>query len=195
MEKKEVPLSIYSEYLKPIHNKNVIGVNLAFMLGDWVSVMYFCDSHIFRGYKAHLDKFHNLKVTCAQSFGAETVKEMINIKRLKRDVKPGLSFRPDTICWNNNSGAAAINFAVLTGAKRIMLLGYDMKSNEGKTHWVNGADGPLYTKPSSEMTFKIFKRRFPAIATQAREHGVEILNVGPDSALEDFRKVSLSEVL
>lgn len=195
VQRTELPLSTYSQYLTPLHNKNVIGVNLAFLLGDWISMMYFCDAHVFRGYKAKIHQFHNLKVTCAQSFGEEMKPEMVNIKRLKRDNNPGLSFNPEFICWNHNSGAAAINFAALAGAKRILLLGFDMKAENGQTHWVNSAGGHLYKTPGTTSQFRMFMKRFPYIAKQAKEKGIEILNVNPDSALPDFVKVPLQSVL
>lgn len=196
VEKKEIPLSSYSDYLLPLHNKNVIGVNLAFLLGDWVSVMYFCDAQIFKLYKSLIFQFHNLKVTCASAFTNQR-SEMGNIKILKRDNRPGLSLRDDTICWNQNSGAAAINFAILAGAKRILLLGFDMKPipNGKTTHWVNGVHSTLYQRPSSPMVFKSFLKRYPYIARDAKQAKVEILNVNPDSALLDFPRVSLQEVL
>lgn len=192
---KELPFSSYSDYLSPLHNKNVIGVNLAFLLGGWVSVMYFCDAQIFKIYKPLMSQFHNLKVTCASTF-TNYKSEMINIKRLKRDNRPGLSFRSDTICWNQNSGAAAINFAVLTGAKRILLLGFDMQPVEGvRTHWVNGLDGSLYRRPSTKTVFTNFLKKYPIIAKEAKQAKVEILNVNSNSALKDFKVVTLQQVL
>lgn len=192
---KEVPLSAYSNYLAPLHDKNVIGVNLAFLLGDWVSAMYFCDAQIYKIYQPLIHNFHNLKVTCGQAF-TNFSPSMVNIKRLKRDNRPGLSTATDTICWNQNSGAASINFAVLAGAKRIMLLGFDMKPDDnGRTHWVNGVNGTLYKKPSTPTVLKNFIKKFPYVAEAAKRAKVEILNVNPDSALLDFKRVRLNEVL
>src|SRR5690348_17262680 len=60
----ELPYSTYGKYLTPLHSKNVIGTNIAFMLGDWVSVLYFCDARFFRTHCKEIQAFPNLKVTC-----------------------------------------------------------------------------------------------------------------------------------
>lgn len=190
VEKKELPLSAYSEYLSPLHSKTVISTNVAFMLGEWITATYFCDAQFFRNYKNDLLKFRNLKITCVNHIDRHLLPETTNIKRLKRDYKPGLSFRPDTIAWNKNSGAAAINLAVLAGAKRILLLGFDMRLQEGRTHWHN-----VYSMKTPNPSFKRFLERYPEIAKDAKKAGVEILNISPDSALDCFPKLSLKEVL
>lgn len=187
----QLPYSTYGDYLAPLHNKNVIGTNVAYMLGPWISVLYFCDARFFRLHSEGINNFHNIKATCASAFGTELEGRLANVKRLKRDYKPGLSSRPDTICWNSNSGAAAINFAVLAGAKRILLLGFDMLSQEGETHW-HSVYGNIRTHKN---TFKRFLVKFPDIARDAKKRGVEILNVSPNSAITVFPKVSLKEVL
>ena len=189
-----LPISAYSAFLTPLHNKNVVGVNLAFLLGDWVSALYFCDAQIFRGFRSEIHKFKNLKLTCANHIDRNLWHEAINLKRLKRDMRLGLSSKSDMICWNHHSGAAAINFAALTGVKRIYLLGFDMKPDEsGQTHWHNGK--LFYKKPTGPGVFKRFMKGFPHIARDAKYKGVEIINVSPDSAIPDFKKVSLSQVL
>lgn len=186
-----LPYSTYGDYLAPLHNKNVIGTNVAFKLGNWVSVLYFCDSRFYRMNMEEINNFPNIKATCSSSFGKEIETKMRNVKRLKRDYRGGLSTRRDTINWNQNSGAAAINFAVLAGAKRILLLGFDMCQQEEQTHW-HTAYGTVRTHKN---VFKRFLQKFPAIAEDARKRGVEILNVCPDSAISSFPKVSLKEVL
>lgn len=184
------PYSVYGDYLSPIHSKNVIGTNLAFMLGDWVSVMYFCDAQFLRKYIDKVLTFRNLKVTCVNQLGGVSENLQTNIKRLKRDYRSGLSTKPDTIQWNHNSGAAAINFASLAGAKRILLLGFDMVVHPEGTHWHN-----LYGKQTPPNSFKRFMRNFPKIAEDAKKLKVEILNVSPTSALDVFPKVALKDVL
>lgn len=194
VESSKDPLSIYSEYLKPIHDRHVIGTNLAFMLGNWISVLYFADTTFFRVYRKEILEFPNLKVTCVNHIDKNLLPVTRNIKRMKRDNKLGLSNKVNTICWNYNSGAAAIDFAAHLGVKRINLLGFDLKLQEdNRTHWHEGFQ--LYTKPTKAQVFKRFLKVFPHIARDAKKHGIEILNVNPDSAIEDFPKVSLKEVL
>lgn len=183
----ELPYSTYSSYLAPLHYKNVIGTNVAFMLGEWVSVLYFCDARFFRTHQDAILAFRNIKATCC----ANIVDPTHNVKRLKRDYALGLSDKPTTICWNQNSGAAAINFATLAGATRIMLLGFDMCAENNTTHWHS-----VYGKVNTHKNqFNRFLRGFPEIAKQAKKKKIEILNVSPNSAITAFRKVSLKDVL
>jgi len=117
------------------------------------------------------------------------------IKVVDRDKPFGLSDDPTKIRWNRNSGSSAINLAVHLGAKRIMLLGFDMKLKDHKDqHWHK-----LYgKKPKKESqiqkTFIRHSEGFPKIARDAKRLGVEILNVNPDSAITAFERVNLSDV-
>lgn len=192
---KQDPITLYSDYLKPIHDKNVIGVNIAFMLGDWISVLYFCDSGFFRNYKDDILAFKNIKATCVNHLPRQAINsgELRNIKRMKRDMRYGLSPKADTICWNYNSGGAAIDFAAHAGVKRILLLGFDMTAVENKTHWHSGF--PTYKKPTVPGSFRRFLRSFPSIAADAKRNRIEILNISPESKIKEFPKVKLEEVL
>lgn len=187
----KLPYSTYDDYLAALHKKNVIGTNVAFMLGTWVSVLYFCDSRFFRTHSEAITAFPNIKVTCSSSFGNEQASKLKDVKRLKRDYKMGLSTKRDTINWNHNSGAAAINFATLAGAKRILLLGFDMCAQETQTHW-HSVYGETKTHKN---TFRRFLNKFASIAEAAKKQGVEILNVSPNSSITEFRKVALKDVL
>lgn len=191
---KQNPLSTYSDYLSLLHTEHVIGVNMAFMLGDWISVFYFCDSQFYRVHKDDIDKFPNLKATCVSHLPRNLLPGTGNIKRLRRDNRFGISSNREVIQWCHNSGCAAINFAVHTGVKRILLLGFDMMPDPGgATHWHKGY--PLYKKEMSEGVFTRMLRMFPTIARDAKKKKIEILNVNPDSAIKDFPRVSLKEVI
>lgn len=93
---------------------------------------------------------------------------------------------------NGNSGAGAINFAVLAGAKRILLLGFDMKLGPaGERHW-----HPDHPKPCVQaQCFDDWLYKFGPIARDAEKLGVEILNCTPGSALTAFPMTTLKEAL
>lgn len=187
------PMTVYSNYMKEIHNRNVIGVNVAFLLGSWISVLYFCDPVFFRTYMDDILEFKNIKATCANHIARRVLPQARNIKRLKRDMRPGLSRQSNTICWNNNSGGAAIDFAAHAGVKRILLLGFDMKYVDKKAHWHAGFS--TYKNPANPASFRKFLRSFPAVAEAAKRRKIEILNVSSVSAIKEFPKVELKEVL
>ena len=193
VQEQVLPMSVYAEYLKPIHNKHVIGTNVSYMLGQWISVLYFCDLPFYRENKHEILNWHNLKVTDTQNLPPHEYNLHKNIKKVGRDNKYGLHEKQDTICWNRNAGGGAIDLAVHFGCKRILLLGYDMRPDKsGVTHFHSGL--PNYPQPTRDSVFARFLKAFPHIRDQAVERGIEILNVNPDSALECFPKVELKDV-
>jgi len=190
--KKELPLSAYSDYFEPIRNDHIIAVNSAFLLGDWIDVMFFGDINWFLHNRYQLRKFPGLKVSCHNRFQGKTREEREDVKYVERDrEKPyGLSDKKYKVSWNYNSGACAINLAYHFGVKTVFLLGFDMKPVDNQTHWHNE-----YGKKTSKTVFEKHLKGFPFIKADAERLGLKIYNVNPDSAIQEFEKVSLKEIL
>jgi hypothetical protein len=191
------PLSVYSPYMKAIHDKHVIGINVAFMIGDWMDIVFFGDGGFFLQHKQALASFPRLKVTCHNGANGEKW-----VKFLARDGrKPrGISTAPNLVSWNSNSGAAAISVAAWAGAKRIILLGFDMRlGNDNRQHFHNvygkGPVMPNDERRKRKLPFDRHMRAFPEIAADANRLGIEIINCCPDSAIENFRKCNLKDLL
>lgn len=185
IKSNENDLSKLSPYFREIHNKHVIGVNVAFMFGNWIDVCFFGDDIFYNKQQEKINSFAGLKITCA----IEWQNIPNSIKWVKRDsIRSGLSSKNDCLNWNENSGAAAINLAVLLGAKRIFLLGFDMKQVNDSSHFHNVYGN---TKPPFERHLKGFRD----IAKDAEKLGVKIINCSPDSAIECFEKMTVKEAL
>lgn len=188
-----LPLSSYSPYMKDLWDRRVIGINMAYKIGNWMDMIFFGDVHFFLPNEEGLRRYPGLVITCHSQFAADS-----QIKYLTTDERVwGISELNDRVCWNWNSGAAAISIAVHTGAKRILLLGFDMKMVNGWTHWhseykLNGIEDTL---PHIQAVFDRHKESWPVIAEDAKRMGVEILNVTINSEIDVFRKVKLEEVL
>lgn len=178
----------YSPYMESIHGCHVIAINIAFKIGPWMDCLFFGDSGFFSKYTDQIFAWKGLRVTCGESMGDYSGK----IKVLGRDrAKHGICFNPNTVCWNFNSGGAAINFAVHTGVNRIILLGYDMKLDEQKNqHFHNYYHGNVKTVGA---TMAMHMKGFPVIA-EALKDKVEIINASPDSALTCFPKMPFKEI-
>lgn len=98
---------------------------------------------------------------------------------------PGMDLEPLRLPMGSNSGVHGIDVAVMLGAKRVLLLGFDL----GGTHFFGPHPDPLKnTKPDR---FEVFKRQFAGY----RPAGVEIINYTPGSALTCYPKSSLKEAL
>lgn len=192
---KRILPSAYSKYLEPLHDKHIIGINNAYQIGSWLDVLFFGDCSWYLVHRQALAEWPGLKVTCCPRFEAKKKEESEGIKYLKKDSRrKGLSNDSKTVCWNSNSGAAGISLATHFGAKRIVLLGFDMAMlTPDVSHW-HGS----HAEPGTRLKTPPFDRHmkgFPILAQEAKQAGVEILNCSPNSKIKDFPIVSLKEVL
>lgn len=186
--------SVYSPYLAALHDRHTIAVNNAYMIGDWMDALFFGDCAWYVQHRIALERWPKLKVTCCQRFAAYPESQANGLKYLGKDKTKslGISTNPTTVCWNSNSGSAAISLAAHLGAKRIILLGFDMIMDRGKTHW-HAPHSPI--KRNFTPPYVKHLKGFPQIAEDAKLLGIEILNASPISAIKDFPKVSVSEII
>ena len=112
--------------------RNTIGCNAAYLLGEKVcKICIFGDTKFFDRHAEGLAEFKGTVVTANSSLSNTGLPWLKWMRRKPRGV------HTDALGWNTNTGAQAINLAVLLGAKRICLLGFDMKLKEGKANWHN----------------------------------------------------------
>lgn len=190
-----LPPSAYSPYMRGIHKKHVIAVNMAYKIGDWIDVVMFGDSGFYAKERIGLSQFPGLKTSCNPTSKAERW-----IKHLGRDgaKSKGISMNPTMISWNGNTGAAAINLAVHFGAARIILLGFDMNIDSGNMqHWHDlYGKGPVSDdRRRRKLPFARHLQGFPVIAEDAKRIGVQIINASPSSEITCFPKMSVNELL
>lgn len=95
---------------------------------------------------------------------------------------PGISLDPSRIHQGGNSGFQALNLAVLLGARRVVLYGFDMRRVDGQLHWF-GEHPPNVRR---DMDFARCIRAFEVAAPQIKAAGVYVLNATPGSALRCF---------
>lgn len=196
VQSQEQPPSVYSPYLSPIHGKHIIGVNAAFLIGNWIDVMIFGDSNFYFSYRLEMAKYHNIKVSCNPNMhsGKQGVYGLKYVPR-NGNHPMGLSEKKNHISWNHNTGAAAINLAYHFGVKRILLLGFDMKlSDTDKQHW-HGLYPSAKRTGKRNLPFHRHLQSYTPLSNDAQRLGIEILNVNENSAIGQFPKVKLNDVL
>ncbi len=190
----------FGKYLEPIHSKKVIAVNNSMFLGDWIDVLFFGDKSWWTQHHFQVIKFSGLIATCAPEFRTG----FKHIKCIPKNKKKGtgMTLNKPLISWNHNSGFAAINLAYHLGAKRIILLGFDMNrcANTNNIHWHAGhiEKGPNRGKDNSKQPNPVFNRHIKGekdIARDAKKAGLEIINASPDSRLTAFKKMNVKELL
>lgn len=188
------PPSIYSSYMERIHDKHVIGINVSFLIGNWIDVMFFGDMNPYLQYREKLAQFPNLRVCCHPQ-----IEKVHWIKYLMRDPRcRGISDNPKSVCWNFNSGAAAISMAANAGAARIILLGFDMNLDANAVqHWHNlyGRGQIKDQKRLAKLPFNRHLKGFAEIARDAKRRGISILNASPTSAIVEFPKFSVKDLV
>jgi hypothetical protein len=166
---------------------NVIAVNDGYRLAPWADILYAADYRWWCEWQA--PRFYGVKVSIEQHQRVVWPEDIHVLRNLDQGVPEGLSLDPKGLKTGSNSGYQALNLAVLTGAKRIVLLGYDYKMN-GKAHFFG--DHPV---PTNENHLVGYAKKFSTIENELKRLGVEVLNCSPDTALRQFPRVSLESIL
>lgn len=163
----------------------VIAINAAHKLAPWADVMYAADAK----YWAHVKGAPNFTGP-KYSIDANSGKwHSVGVKVLKIAGSQGLSLDPTMLAMGANSGYQSVNLAVHLGAKRILLLGYDMQKVFGREHFTND-----YPAPTSSP-YQVFLRHFASIVEPLKKVGVSVINCTPRSALTVFPRMPLREAL
>lgn len=162
-----------------------IAVNDNWRLAPWADVLYACDVRWWVHHKG-VPEFTGEKWTCDPRARAQ-FKEL---NCVPGKFLPGLSFNPAMIHTGRNSGYQAINLAVLFGAKRILLLGFDMQKTGGKAHWFGPHDSALVATSGYDGFIQCFRTIPPLI----KGRGIEIINCTRETALSMFPRMAIEEV-
>lgn len=122
-----------------------------------------------------------------------TVSEPAAMRYSLQFVKPqqeaGLCLDPDGIAHGGHSGYGAVNIAYHLGAKRIVLLGYDMQPGpEGQHHFFG--DHP----DGSHLAYASRLKLWPALDAALHAQGVELFNATRQTALTCIPCVQLEDL-
>lgn len=167
-----------------LHGRNTIGCNDAFHLGpEVVQICLFGDANYFFRNHGEMKNFHNRVVTNAPSLlNYNTPHYVLKMRRERDGIHSG-----DTLGWNYSTGALAINLAIILGASRIFLLGYDCRNNAGKSHYHD-----FNRKLTEQSSFDRFQRGFKTVEKELPA-GVRVLNVtNGESELQAFPRISFA---
>lgn len=178
--------------LDPLQDYRVIGCNDAYRYGNSiVDLLFFGDIKWWDYHKSQIGlDFDGLIATNVPEGEYQKVVEVDGVLTLPRTTQ---GFHRHSIGWNGNTGAAAINLALVMGARRIYLLGFDMQLDEkGRSNW--------HRNPLDNPTEETYERYMHAISVHLHQipekwPGVEIVNLNPQSLLECFPKSTMEEVL
>jgi len=172
-----------------LRNVKTIGCNSAFILGAGIiDVLLFADWVWWDkiGLKG-TEEFGGIVVACSPRLHNSTCPWLHLMER--HESKRGLSRTKLSFC--GNTGAMAINLALILGARRVFLLGFDMMlGKENKPNWHD----LRYEGGREEVYRRFIKQMQPIVTTLPTVFpGCEVINVTDRSNLDLFPKVSLEE--
>lgn len=162
----------------------VIAIKDAIRLAPWADVLYGCDAKWWRHYHDTLADFAGLRFALEKDAAPWA-------GVLKNTGMQGFDDHPTSIRTGQNSGYQAIHIAAHLGARRIVLLGYDMRpSADRRHHWFGPHPYPTLVPP-----YDLFLRLFDSIVDPLQKRGVQVVNATPNSKLRCFPHQSLTEAL
>jgi hypothetical protein len=168
----------------------VIAIKENVELAPWADVLYGCDAAWWRNANG-LPNYTGLKV-CATGRLTSRFPD-IHVVQVKDPSCDRLVLTEPAVGSGGNSGFQALNLAVLFGARRVLLIGFDMTDQFG-VHWYGRANGNGRSNPA-EWNFKRWRAAFVTASVQLKAAGVQVLNASDLSVLTCFPKVKLEEAL
>ena len=187
----------------------IVAVNNSWEIRRDADVLCFCDKAWFakrQPKSVDLADYPNNGAAIKEHFLGRVVslsdiedKRVFNLRNAGHNIP--LSTQQNALAHGSNSGYQAINLAFLFGAKRIVLLGFDMKTDGAQTHWHAGHRHPgnetveQYQARMQHAFEKRFMPRFDLMAAPLAAAGVKVLNASLGSALKTWPIVPLSDVL
>lgn len=174
--------SLTPEDVAACRGQHVIAIKEAYLLAPWADVLYACEAKWWKHYGG-APTFTGLKYTM------EPV-PFADVQPLANTGAEGLELDPSGLRHGYNSGYQAINLTVHLGAKRIVLLGFDMSAGPNGQNWF----GP-HPNHSQGSPYPIFRQMLHTLVDPLKELGIDVLNASRFTLLNAFPRVTLEEAL
>jgi hypothetical protein len=175
------------EYVKASDAK-VITVNTTFRAAPWADYHYSNDEDWYATYLEEMLAECEGRLICGYPESFSSTVETIPYDRSLSDI----CFDGRRLCWGGNSGFAAINLAVMMGADRIILLGYDHGWTQGVSHHHGDHPDHLQHRMPGFHRWTAFHEK---AAVTLKKRGIQIYNCTPTTDLHAYAERSLREVL
>ena len=170
-----------------LRGRRVFVVNQSIYLAPWADALFFMDQHWFDANRAAVEAFGGLRITAARHSKAAAPDLL---KRVTFTHGPEFVFGTGNLKFSRTSGHAAICLSIVMGAIKVVLLGFDMRIADGRSHFHDA-----YRNNADKLFRDDFLVHFTGWNDAARKCGVKIVNCTPGSALNEFEHRPLDEVL
>ena len=166
----------------------VIAINDAHRIAPWADVLYSSDQRWWEFYRG-VPEWSKAK------YGIAPLRPQPDwgITVLRNTGDDGIDLDPSALRTGRNSGYAAMNLAIHFGARRLVLLGYDMQAPGGpaRSHWFGAHPSRL----QADSPYQTFLDKFTRVAPLLRELGIEVINASRETALTVFPRAPIEEAL
>jgi len=166
--------------------RRAIAINTTFRMAPWADALYGCDARWWQLYHAEVERTFR-----GALWSQDELAKRLGVNHIRSENARGLGKKPGVIHQGGNSGYQAVNLAYQAGAKRIVLLGFDMRDHGTKTH--HHADHP--TGLNTQPNYAQWIADFNLMARELRGEGVDVVNATPGSALTCFPMAKLEDAL
>lgn len=163
----------------------VIAVNETHQLAPWADVLYACDAKFWQAYEG-VPEFAGIKFALQKPAGMWP-----RVTVLDNTGDHGIETDPSGVRNGRNSGYQAINVAIHLGARRVLLLGYDMQMSGTRRHWF----GSRPNKLNEDSPYQTFLMAFASMVAPLKALGVEVINCTRGGALQCFPRMALRDAL
>lgn len=171
-----------------------IAVNDAHRLLPWADVLYACDGawwDVHEGvpgfdgerWSTHDDETNDKRAIAAR----------YSLRCVRGAAGETFSRDPAVLHYGSNSGFQAIGLAILFGARRIVLVGFDMQERGGQRHFFGHHPRPLRNSSDYRAWVRIFRNAARDLAKNPDP--VDIVNATPGSALDCWPVMTIEEAL
>lgn len=176
--------SLLTQDLTLLQGQNVIVINSSYQAFPAAQFCIFSDMRWW---------CHHLRLKQLQDFKGKIIATSNSasgpqLLKMKRKSSPGLATERDSVMVKNTTLTGAINLAVHLGAAKIVLLGIDQRSIDGK-HW-------HHTSHPWNPTSNCWARQqmdMPKIAEDLKALNIPCVNASPGSALALWPIVNLAD--
>lgn len=186
--------SINQTNLSLLKDKLVICLNNSYNLFENATALFWCDeSWVAKHYDNIMKHPCQLRFTArhaADGYIKSDTQVTGNATVLKRTGDFGVDM--DINCVRgNNSGALILNLLANMRVRQIILLGYDMSLDKGKSHWHNGHGLPM----GSYIYNDLFIPSINSMASGLKNMKIDVINCSVKSELTSFRKEKLENII
>jgi hypothetical protein len=163
-----------------------VAINSSLLLAPWAPFLFFTDHPWLVAHRRAVEAYEGIAITMSRGAKAE----MPGLRRLGAIHKPDFDRATQQLRCGRSSGHTAVSLAIAMDAARIVLVGYDCRVINGRSHHLaynHYEDEALYSADLIPAW-----KGWNAAAERA---GVEVLNATPGSALDEFPLVDLERFI